>query len=230
MKSLLTAAIAATVAGSASAGSTFTDVQMDEFSGIPNFSGAFTFDQFDAADFGDPQFVQLCSVKITLEVDINGGILQLDNDGVDPAVVTGEIGALVTMNSMDIFGVSLSAQPLTQGMFNLAANNGDGPTFDNEPGDPDYAELNGTGQSDMDMAFFDSGAFLTQFEGAGMFDLDYVATQIFNNGGVGGVSFGGTPVNATVKATVEYEYKIVPTPASAALFGLGGFVAARRRR
>ena len=230
MKTLVSIAAMAAIAGAASAGNTFTDTQSDSFSGIPNFDGFFTFNQFDASQYGDPMFVELCEAKITMTVEIDGGILQLDNDGIDPAVVTGEIGASASMSSSDIFGVSLLAEPKTSGMFNLAANNGDGPTFDNEPGDPDYAELNGSGQTDMDMLVFDSGAFLTQFEGMGTFDLDYIVNQIFNNGGVGGVSFGGTPVNATITAEVVYTYKIVPAPASAALLGLGGLAAARRRR
>jgi len=43
-----------------------------------------------------------------------------------------------------------------------------------------------------------------------------------------GVSTGSTPQDA--KVTVEVIYHFVPTPGAAALFGVAGLAAARRRR
>lgn len=231
-KSMLVSAVAGlAIAALASAENIQTSTQSDTFSDIPNFSTAFTFDLFNAANFGGPGEVSLISAEIFLSVNIEGGLLELDNDGVDPATVDAEVGALALASSSLSPFINLSASPVTAAMFNLAANNGDGGTFD--PQDPntegDFAQLFGSNVSDSDNLLF-AGFFAGLFAGNGTFNLDIDATAIFDFGGQGGVSFAGVPVTATITATVVYTYKVVPAPAGAAVLGLGGLMAARRRR
>lgn len=64
-----------------------------------------------------------------------------------------------------------------------------------------------------------SGTFFTTDQGTGFSGLTFV-----NAGGADLSTFG----IAGARATITYD--VVPTPASAALLGLGGLVAARRRR
>jgi len=237
VRSIVTVAAVAALAGSASAA--LTSMQMQSFSGVPNFSTtgmnptatAFTFDFFNAADFGNPALVNLISAEVIAEATIENGVLEVDNDGLDTAVINvAELGAAVTLSSTDIALALPSVAPVTTTSFNLAANNGDDDSnFNSEPGDPDYGRLDGSMVTDSDNAFFNQ-PLASIFEGAGTFDIDYDALAIFNTGGVGGVSFAGTPVDIDLKVTVIYTYEIIPAPGAAALLGLGGLVAVRRRR
>lgn len=231
IRTITTVGAVALIATSAAA--VETAVQSDSFSGIPNFSGTFTFDQWDAADFGNPGDIDFKGVEVKIKATIDNGLLQVDNDGIDPAIInTAELGANVNLTSPTLLAALPGASPATQGSFNLAADNGDTPAqFDFEPGDPDYDELVGSMVMDMDtLAANDALATAFGFVGAGTFDIDYEALAIFDFGGVGGVSFAGTPVDLTIEVTVTYLYNIVPAPAGLAAFGLAGLAAIRRRR
>jgi len=231
-------AAAVLVATTGLASAQLTSTQSASFSGVPNFTSdvtagvdSFLFDYFNAADFGDPAFVNLISAEIVATAEIENGLLQVDNDGLDPAVINlAELGASVVLSS-DALAVALpDVAPVTTTSFNLAANNGDDDSnFNNEPGDPDFGELLGVNVSDTNSEFF-TQPLASLFEGAGQFDIDFTALSIFNAGGVGGVSFAGTPVDITISVEVIYTYEIVPAPGAAALFGLSGLVAMRRRR
>ena len=216
----------------AAANTNQTSVQTQSFAGIPNFSGEFLFDQVNAADFDpNPANVNLLGVQITATATISDGLLEGDNDGIDPAVInSAELGASIALTS-DTLPLALpGVSPVTSGSFNLAGNNGDGGTFDSQPlSEPDYDQLVGQNITDIDLASF-TGAFAAIFAGAGQFDIDYDALSIFDFGGVGGVSFAGTPVNVDLEVEVVYTYKIVPAPAGLAAFGIFGLAAARRRR
>ncbi len=227
MKSAILALVAST---GVAAAATFDTVQMQMFEGVPNFSGSFTFNQFNAADFGNPADITLDAVMVTLTVQIADGVFQLDNDGVDGATVNAQLGAQVTLTGNGVIINALVATPTTSDTFNLAGNNGDDDqNFTFEPGDPDFAQLNGTGQIASDMDTY-VGLFAAQFAGAGTFGLDYSALQIFNQDGQGGISFAGTPVTAKVIAEVKYTYTVVPAPAAFGVLSLAGLVAGRRRR
>ncbi|MEM7623716.1 MAG: hypothetical protein AAF235_11005, partial [Planctomycetota bacterium] len=55
-------------------------------------------------------------------------------------------------------------------------------------------------------------------------------TTSFDFGGLGGIAFEGESIGSLLEVTVKYTYEVVPTPGSAAVLGLGGLVAMRRRR
>lgn len=231
------AAVLAAAAGAAGA-QPLTSMQMQSFSGVPNFTSdvtagvdSFMFDFFNASDFGNPAFVNLLSAEIEATATIQNGLLEVDNDGLAAAVIPlAELGASVNLSS-DALALALpSVAPVTTTSFNLAANNGDDDsTFQSEPGDPDFGSLSGGMVSDTDSSLFNQ-PLASLFEGPGQFDIDFTALSIFNAGGVGGVSFAGTPVDIELKVKVIYTYEIVPAPGAAAVLGLGGLVAARRRR
>lgn len=205
-------------------------MQSQSFSGVPNFDGTFTFDEFNAADFGDPADVNLLSVEIIATATIENGLLELDNDGLDPASATAELGANVVLSSTDIPLALPNVSPSTMAAFGLGPNNGDDDSsFQSEPGDPDYSFLDGSNVSESNNAVYNQ-PLAAVFEGAGTFDIDYDVDSIFDTGGIGGVSFAGTPVDATIEVKVIYNYEIIPTPGATGLLGLAGIAALRRRR
>ena len=113
------------IAGSASAASI---TQTHSFNGTPNFTETFTFDEFD--DQGGA--LTLLSIEVIFDLDIDGGIFILDNDGVDPAAGNYEFGAKGDISSTDVSLLDAALQPvtaelstLTTGPFALAGNVGD---------------------------------------------------------------------------------------------------------
>lgn len=195
--------------------------------GTPNFASVLTFNKYNGSA-GD-----IVSVKIKVQLDITGGRLELDNDGAGPANGSAQLGAEAAISSIDVNLLDNAFQPVTgvaaasnSSLFNLAGNDGDGlGTF--EVGGPDYFLFQGLPASDMKMGFINT-LFHGQYAGAGTFDITLNASQIFDYGAIGGISFAGSPVTASGNVMVIYD--IIPAPASATLLGLGGLLAARRRR
>lgn len=217
-----------------------TSPQVFSVSGIPNFSETFSVAQFDAAAVaaglgggitaGD---VTLTSVEISLEINVTGGQLEFDNDGQDGGSVTADFGVFSSVTSPDVALPAISANPFVSDTFSLSGDtpNGgaDGPTFDGgQSGDTDFGTLDGAALSDSDMSILLSG--LAPFAGTGTVDFDVDTTTFVNFTGLSGLSSATSPANVDGEFNVKYHYTAVPTPASAALLGFGGLVAARRRR
>jgi len=217
-----------------------TTPQVFSISGIPNFSDTFNVAQFDAAAVasglgggitaGD---VTLTSVEISLDISVTGGQLEFDNDGQDGGSVTADFGVLSSLSSPDVALPAISANPFVSDTFSLSGDtpNGgaDGPTFDGgQSGDTDFGTLDGAALSDSGGATLTSG--LSGFEGAGTLGFDVDTSTFVNFTGLSGLSSATSPANVDGSLTVKYNFTAVPTPASAALIGLGGLVAARRRR
>lgn len=193
----------------------------------PNFNQTLTFNQYNGL------LADLVSVHIKVDLNINGGRLELDNDGLDPAAGTADLGASVSISSGDVALVDALLQPVVgsvdasnSSLFALGSNDGD-PTTGFDAGGTDYFDFIGSPASDTDNGFIGSLAF-AGYVGAGTFDINAVINQIINYGAIGGISFAGTPVTASGTVTVTYE--IIPAPGAAGLIGLGGLVALRRRR
>ena len=217
MKMHLIALVAA--AGTANAG--LTVVQMDTFSGTPDFENTSTFDKFDGS------LGTLTSVDISLELTVDGGFLEVDNDGVDPATANVEFGASGDLSSSDVnlFPAPSVTSTNTQ-TFNLGADDGDGPGVQNTGSD--YGILPGTPTTNSTTVSINN-AFLSDYIGAGdsfgiLADID----QTIDFGGISGVAGAFDPQSADVKITVVYNY--IPSPGSLALLGMGGLAVARRRR
>ena len=223
---LITAVVCLLSAGLASAG---TITQTETYSGTPNLSRTFTFDEFD--DLGAT--LTLTSIQVLVDLNVEGGVLILDNDGEDPAAGTYEFGAKSDISSVDVSLLDGAFQPvtaelagLTTGGFSLAANVGDGAN-DFDPSPPDGVQVNGSTQSDNDAGFI-SATLFAQYIGTSTYDIDLDALQWSDFGGVSGIEWAVTPVTADGEVTVIYNY--VPEPATMGLLSLGGLALLRRRR
>jgi hypothetical protein len=192
----------------------------------PNFNQVLTFNRY-AGPASD-----LVQIEVRLSLNVSGGQLELDNDGADPASGTADLGASAGISSVDVPLVNNAFLPVvgnvaaaTSSPFNIAGDDGDGAGF--QAGGADYFNFLGGAGSDNDAGFIANAVFAA-YAGGGTFNILVNATQIFDYGALGGISFAGSPVTASGEVTVIY--KLIPTPGAAALLGLGGLVAARRRR
>lgn len=220
------------VVGSAQAG-VFSVSQTELFGpATPNFTQTLTFNQFDT---NGGLFV-LKSIQITANLNISGGLLELDNDGEDPASGSATLGATLQLVSSDVSLVNLTLDPVigilqaaTMSVFNLGGTVGDPVGEFNNTGDVDYfafaGEDVGSGASDFVNMLVWAG-----YIGNGTFDIDAVVNQVFDFGSIGGISFAGSPVTASGDITVTFEYNLIPAPGAIAFMALAGLVGTRRRR
>jgi hypothetical protein len=202
--------------------------QTQSFSGTPNFSQGLSFDQFDT--LGGTR--TLSSIEVILDLNVDGGQLILDNDGIDPAAGLFEFGGKATLSSTDVAlgGVPGTAAALHSDTFNLAGNIGDGPT-DYDPSAPDGMIYLGGPESDSKSGFVNSlfwTAGTKGFIGTGTYIVDLDATQWSQYGSIGGIEYAVTPVVAGGSVKVIYTY--VPEPASLSLLGLGAAALLKRGR
>jgi len=219
---------------SASPSMAATSIETELFGpGTPNFDTVLNFNKFD------PILGTLNSVKIVMQVDVQGGSLTVDNDGIGPASVTVELGAEGNVASVDVPLLNNLLQPVvsdvtasTSGLFNLGAENGDGIANVDGTG-PDGAILAGGNDSEMQMGFINT-LFHPNYTGAAAtFNVTAEIDQILDFGGVGGVEGAFSPVTASGFVQVIYDYTAaVPEPASAlmAAIGLCAVVLNRRQR
>ena len=205
-----------------------TITQTQPFSGTPNYESDLTFDQFD--DQGGT--LPLLSVEIIVTLNVNGGQLILDNDGVDPAAGTFEFGAKGNISSVDVALLNALSQPVTNEVsavhtagFNLAGNVGDGPN-DFDPTPPDGMQYDGGPKTDASSGIV-GGAYHGGYIGTGTFDIKASIAQWADFGGVSGIEWAVTPV--TSSGTVQVIYTI-PEPAAMMLLVSGGAVVLLRRR
>jgi hypothetical protein len=195
----------------------------------PNFSQTLTFNQFNG------NLADLTGIKVTFNLAATGGSLELDNDGVDPASGNAELGAQAAITSSSVPLINGFFQPIGSGAnalsassispFAIGGDDGDGANF--QPGGSDYFNFGNINATAMAMDTVNPAVWAA-YVGAGTFNIDVNALQVFNYGAFGGIAFAGSPVLAQGSVTIEYTF--VPAPASAGLLALGGLVAARRRR
>ncbi len=204
-------------------------VQTLPFGGTPNFTETLTFNQFD--DLGGTLTLQ--SIEVIFSLDVQGGSLTLDNDGVNGASGNFEFGAKGDLSSGDVSLLDGAFQPVTaeldsihQGPFNLAGNVGDG-AGDYDPAGPDGMLYNGGLENDSDSGFINSTLF-APYIGVSTYDIDVNVDQWSDYGGVSGVEYAVTPVSASGEVTVIYNF--VPEPATLAMLAVGGLFVVRRRR
>lgn len=203
----------------------------------PNYNRTVAFDKFDAT------LGTLNSVQVKVQLAIDGGFLQLDNDGVNEASGSAQLGANATISSMDVSVLDNAFQNVlgsgvdvfNSSPFAISGNDGDNDTtFD--VGGTDYFDFQGMAGNDVGMGFINSlfhAGYIDLdgiFGGLATFTMDVDVDQIFNYGSIGGIQFTGGPVTASGSVMVIYDYTPVPAPGAAALLGLGGLAMARRRR
>ncbi len=190
--------------------------QSQGFGGQPSLTKVVEFAQFD------PSYGTLASVEWRFNLGIEGGSLTVDNDGAVPAQVSVQLGARGSLASDDVPLLNSSLQPILSGStsvsastgstFNLAADNGDGMTFD--PTMPD-AQTHLGGIASMSGSDTVDASFISQYLGTDMFELIVDLDQVLDFGGTGGVSGQFDPVLAWPTVTLIYEFnEIVPEPTS----------------
>ncbi|MEL6796565.1 MAG: choice-of-anchor E domain-containing protein [Planctomycetota bacterium] len=205
----------------ASAGTALGQVQTQSFAGVPNIAETLTFDQFDG------NLADLIDICITLEIAAIGGQAIVDNDGAQAGQATVDFGVEGTLSApvVNLFPTP-SVAVASNAVFNLGADDGDGPLNVDGTG-PDGAVVPGVNGSDSDTVNINA-AFFSDYVGNGTFDIVAEIDTLFDIFGISGVEGSFSP--PSVEGTVTVEYKVIPAPASAALLGLGGLAAARRRR
>jgi len=211
--------------GSASASTNI--VQSKDFSGIPSLTRTLNFKKFDNLD----GTLTLQSIQVLLELEVSGGSMILDNDGVDPAAGTFEFGAKGIISSTDVSLLDDSIDPVTgvveamhSGTFSLTGNQGDGQT-DFDPTNPDGMQYYGSVEFDSDAGFITQLVF-SDYIGTGTFDIEVGVTQWQDFGGISGIEWAIAPVSAAGKVEVIYNY--VPEPATMAFLSIGLLICRRR--
>lgn len=232
---IVTAGLVGTLFGGTSAQAA-TIVQTETFGvDIPNYTETLTFDKYVA-----PVGHEIKSIQVKMMLDIDGGVLIVDNDGVDEAAVTVKLGAAGSISSTDVSLLDTASNPLTADVsaenvenYLLSPDDGDGP-LSIDPNTPDGRRLDGEALSDSASGMIHASTFgeYTSLVPE-TFDILVDIRQILDFGSIGGVEGTFAPVNAG--GYVELTYitgKIVPVPA-ASLVGmslLGGLGVARKFR
>ncbi|MEM1329848.1 MAG: choice-of-anchor E domain-containing protein [Planctomycetota bacterium] len=226
MKNAVAALAVAAVAGTASAGMSIS--QTETFGPqAPNFSSTLTFDQYNGS------VADLVSIEVIIDMSVSGGSATLDNDGETATSVDVEFGTSVGIASSDVSLLDGAFDPVTAGVsvltnptVNLGANDGDDINAFNDDGGADNGSVLGLAGSDNDSGFINT-MFFSQYTGAGTFDIIIDAQTEF--GIFGGSAVQGSFVNQVAEGSVTVIYNFIPTPGTAALLGLGGLAAIRRR-
>jgi len=170
---------------------------------------------------------------VIVDLSVSGGNASVDNDGETSTTVDVEFGTSLGISSSDVSLLDGAFDPVTAGVnvltnpsISLAANDGDDINqFD--AGGPDFDMITGVAGMDNDSGFINA-LFFGDYVGAGMFSIDAIANTEFSISG--GSAVQGSFVNQTASGSVTVIYNFIPAPSAAALFGLGGLAAARRRR
>jgi|GEM_PF-1620019 len=175
----------------------FPITQTRYFSGTPNFSETLRFGKLTCPE-------GLVSIEIKLHLEVTGGYLNVDNDGIDPATLTATFGAIAEVSSSDVTLLDDSFNPIppdaqadTSALFNLASQTGDG-VGDFDPTPPDGAQLLGSDDVEETSGFVNS-LFWAGFTGVqtDSFDIEVDVDTVAEIVGAGGVELAYVPPTAS---------------------------------
>lgn len=161
----------------------------------------------------------LTGVKIILTGSVSGRA-RVQNGDASPADVSYNLSALVNLSGPG--GAAIAVLPLAGGNAILAAAVNPPQTFMA----PDGLDTNSLNNSQMDMAVIAPGNFAL-YTGASTIALNVTAMGTSSASGGGNLT---SIFNTSAAAAYEVQYTYIPTPGAAAMLGLGGLVAVRRRR
>lgn len=205
-----------------------TYTQQETFSGQPIFAITKTFEQFN------PSWGTLDSIRITLNLDITGGQLRVDNDGLEVSAGNAYFGAEGTLSSSDVLLKNTSDNNVWDGLitctstfFNLAADDGDGSTTDSNA--PDGAVYN-PGSESNNVDDFINSTYFNDYIGTGAYDIilnvyPYVDVSAL----CGIVYYESDSVTTSGSVIIDYDYTI-PEPATLVLLSLGSILLRKRRK
>lgn len=181
------------------------------------------FAQFDTSTGNPSTFKQLQKVIVTLDCSI-GANVTAENDNIDPADFFA--ANLTGIVSLDLEGLSATAFVIEDS----AAPGGVGGSDGVAGSGPDFFDFGFISGSDNDMDMSSDVAVLSAFTGNGFVSANLAGSGGFAISGASNATLVISNFGAEGTAKVEYFYKIIPTPGSAALIGVAGLVAAGRRR
>lgn len=217
------------VAGAASGAVIMQTQNFGVVNSVPAYLDTVTFNQFN------PALGTLNSIKVKLSFDVSGGAVGVDNESPVPANVTADFGAMASISSIDVTLLDNAFQPVAADVtasnmygFNLGVDDGDAAN-QWDAGGTDTDLQNGAAASDMSMGFINS-LFFAGFTGGGTFDIDVATSQFLQLSQQSGVSTTFSPLTGVGNVMVTYDYTPIPAPGALALLGMGGLLAARRRR
>jgi hypothetical protein len=189
------------------------------FSEIPNFLTQLTFDKFNAGD-------TLASVKVTLQLQINGGILIIDNDADSDASGTFEFGIFGNTNSIEVNLPSLGSSKVFYSQSFYLAGNVNDKKGDYDPSPPDGMQSTGRQTSGSISAFVED-IFLNNYIGTGTYNIVVGITQFVDCGNINDIEYSiVTPI--TTSGYVEVVYNI-PEPATICLLAVGTWTLLKRK-
>lgn len=208
-----------------------SDLQIKDFNGMSNFSRTLTFNKFN------PALGSLNSIQITLNTQVNGGHIIIDNDSnSEGALGTFEFGANISLYSGDVLlldggsPVPGRAQAYNLLPINLSTNIDDGDN-DYSPLPPDGTEFDGGTISDAKSGYI-GNASKESFQGTNTYNITASASLQTNyTGTTGQIEYFVTqPLTVSSSVTVIYEYTPVPEPATIALLAIGSLLALKRKK
>jgi len=182
-----------------------------------NWNSAPTLPQFDNTPAGPFAGFVLTGVTLTLTGNVEGAVRL---ESLDAAASILNYNLQATLNFTGPGGGAVVAIPTASGIVNAAA-------FD---GASDFGGTSGitlTGLTGTDTQSTSPFVF-APYEGSGNVNFILNATGTSNGSGAGNL-LQQFNTAAGAEYSVKYTY-VIPTPSAAALLGLGGLVATRRRR
>jgi len=196
-------------------------IQRQDFNGISDFSKLLTFDRLNTSD-------TLTSIKISLNLQIKGGTLIIDNDGDSSVSGTLKFGISGNVNSTEVNLPSFSgtnvfySQPF---YLDSDVNDVEG---DYSPLPPDGMQFTGSNNSDSTFVLVED-TFLNNYIGSGTFNVVVGISPYVNYGDFPDIEYYITnPVKTN--GYVEVTYTSIPEPATITLLTFGILAVLKRKR